>query len=158
LVRAFSKQTKSDAKKVVLSVAIAPDAKSIAEGGEDGVVWLWNGKTGAVIRKFEHPQAVQVVRLSADGGIVLTGSADGMVRLWNVENGKTQTVLAHGKNIEAALFLRGTATILAGAEHEIALWDVATGTKVRTFVGSRRIVGSIAAIPESTMFLAGYSD
>src|SRR5947209_1534865 len=63
----------------VWSFAFAPDGKTLASGGDDGVR-LWEIPTGKELRRFGRWAAV--VAFSPDGRLLATGGHDSQVHLW----------------------------------------------------------------------------
>ncbi len=69
----------------VYSVAFSPDRNTLATGGYDGTIRLWNAHTGQHIRTLTgHTGSVFSVAFSPDGNTIATGSADGTVLLWEL--------------------------------------------------------------------------
>src|SRR5947208_87950 len=89
-----------------INVVFAPDGKSLASSGNDGLVRLWDAATGKEIRRFEgHKGNVDGLAFSPDGKTLLSSGGDGTVRLWDVATGKERLQL-HGHNgmVNAAAF------------------------------------------------------
>lgn len=69
----------------VESVAFSPDGQTLASGGDDTTVRLWNMASQNEIAVLEgHTDQVRSVVFSPDGQTLASGSYDGMVRLWDV--------------------------------------------------------------------------
>ena len=65
------------------AIAFAPDGKTLATGGYDRTVRLWDVATGQERMTLKcHTTPVLGVAFAADGTILATGSEDGTVRLW----------------------------------------------------------------------------
>ncbi len=121
------------------SVAFSPDGKYVLTGN-DGEAVLWDIRMGAKVRTFPHnfddPFGAEA-SFSSDGKFVLVSSYHG-VALWNVETGKMAR--AFPGNLEQLLgfaqLSRDGKYVLTGdfPAGEWYLWDVQTGTKLRTFV------------------------
>ncbi|MEU3470619.1 serine/threonine-protein kinase [Streptomyces sp. NPDC006687] len=68
----------------VSSLAYRPDGRTIASGGWDNAVHLWDVGTERTSRTKGHTAPVWSVAFSPDGTLLASGSGDGTVRLWRV--------------------------------------------------------------------------
>src|SRR5262249_58753243 len=68
----------------VSAVAFAPDAGSLASGSRDGVVKVWDTRTGRETRTLRgHSEQVRGVAFSPDGTRLASADQDGTVRVWD---------------------------------------------------------------------------
>ena len=89
------------------TLAYSPDGNTIATGGDDGNVWLWNAQDlkpiGPPLRA--NDQGVYSVAFSPNGGILASGGADNEVRLWDVRTGEQLTELkGHTERVLSVAF------------------------------------------------------
>lgn len=115
----------------VLSHAISPNKKYLLSGDAQGIMRLWNLKTGDFIRQYEGtPGLVSRVRFTPDGYFVLGGGDDGFIRIWDTESGDYFYELqAHdGMVLWMDFSPRGEYLVSSGggAINDIHLWDVLT--------------------------------
>ncbi len=109
--------------------------------------------TGNVQQTFAHGDAVYAVAFSSDGRLVLTGSKDKTMKLWDVATGKEIRSFAHENGVSSVAFSSDGKMAVAGTAYQrllnpqgqesistpdtIQLWDLTTGSRIRTF-GERR--------------------
>jgi len=88
----------------VLSVAVAPDGSSLASGGSDGMVQVWDARTGQ--QQFQlagHRGPVHSLAYSADGTLASAGQ-DGTVWIWNPRTGEKQQLTTQPGPIYAVAY------------------------------------------------------
>ena len=130
----------------VLSVAWSADGRYIASAGNDALVKLWNGSTGALLKTFAgHIQGkgsdihgaftgVYDVRFSPDGKTIASAGTDGATKLWDVASGKEiKSLRGHDGNVTSVAFSPdGRFLASGGRDGTIRLWDTKSGKELRT--------------------------
>jgi WD40 repeat protein len=124
----------------VRGVAFSPDGKTLASGGQDGVIRFWDPATGKQLRLLtEHSWAVASFAFSPDGTLVAStgyGRPD-VIRLWDFAAGKEVGSL-RGKNVgggRVAFSPDGKTLAAGGGDARIRLWDVKTGRELHNLPG-----------------------
>jgi hypothetical protein len=131
----------------VASVVFSFDGKTIASGGSDDAIRLWDVKTGKCVRTIEaHQKYVRSVAFSPDGKTLISGGSDHTVCVWDVETGKNlRTLVGHTSEVESVAISPDGKTIASGGWPDtIRLWDAGTGNSLRTLAGHQGAVQSIA--------------
>ncbi len=72
-----------------MSVAFDPSGRTLASGGDDNTVKLWEVTSGKLLHTLEgHEDAVLSVAFDPSGRMLASGSDDNTVKVWEVASGK----------------------------------------------------------------------
>jgi WD40 repeat protein len=153
-------QTLTGHSEGVSSVAYSPDGQTLASGGNDNTIKLWNVNTGNLLQTLEgHSNSVNSVAYSPNGQTVASGSRDSTIKLWNVNTGNLlQTLTGHSNSINSVAYSPDGQTVASGSrDSTIKLWNVNTGNLLQTLTGHSNWVNSVAYSPDGQT-LASASD
>lgn len=152
--------------KKVLGVAFSPDNQTLASGGYDNIIHLWDIWTGKSKKTLRgHTDGVSSVAFHPDGKILASGSWDDTVRLWDVSSGKLIRTIRtnHGGGGVCRVNFAPDGLILAsggdfGSDSTVRLWDVKTGKLKTTFEGHTGTVLSVVFSPDGKTLASGSGD
>ncbi|MBI3240896.1 MAG: hypothetical protein HYZ49_01190 [Chloroflexi bacterium] len=157
------------------AVAFSPDSKTLADGGRDGKIVLWNVADPASPLQIggpidAHTDRVWSVAFSPDGQTLASGSEDKTIKLWDLSdlpNVKLITTLdiaagGHTDTVRTVVF-RPDGKMLAssGKDTTIKLWDVSDLQSVKliaTLRGHTRETVNVAFSPNSQLLAAASED
>jgi len=142
----------------VVTIALSPNGKTLASGGESGMVKLWDIETRKVTAKWTgHTDYVWSVCWSADGMRVASGSDDGTVRVWEMESGEQVLGPIKSGNIMvfAVAYSPDSSNIASGGSRAIEIWDTTTGERLST-LEQDHVVLCLAWTPDQKKLIAGF--
>ena len=145
------------------SAAFSRDGSTLATGGGDGNVRLWDVVTeqeiGAPMSSGLAP--VEAVAFSPDGATVAAGSSDGTVQLWDAttQNEVGTTMTAGPAAIRALAFGPGGKVLAAGGEDgDVRLWDTATQSQPGATMATGAAVAALSFSGNGTTLATAEGD
>ncbi len=148
----------------VNAVVFAEAGKSIAAGGHDGKILVWNTETGALRGTLEgHALGIAGLSVSPDGSRLLSASIDKTLRLWDLETmTEVKVYREHEGPVYAAVFSPdGKTALSAGREGTLIQWNLAEAKPIRAIRAIRAgdtIIWSVAFTPDGRFALTAGSD
>jgi WD40 repeat protein len=135
----------------VFAVVFSPDGKTLATGGADGAVKLWDVATGVTKGVYRgHDSLVLRLHFSPDGRLAVSATDAGDVHLWDVATQRRKAALADKVDLQMGTLAFApdgkTLATADGLSQAVQLWDVATGRKRGGFRGHSGQVTAVAFV------------
>lgn len=126
--------------------AFSPDGAKAVSAGADGIVRVWDTRTGKELRRLEgHQGRVWCVAFARDGRRVASGGFDGSVRVWDLVSGRETRRLNHTDYVRSVAFSSDGHFLLAGGDDKILrLWNLDTGKEERAMKGHDHFIWCVA--------------
>jgi WD40 repeat protein len=146
----------------VLSISFSPDGKTLASGGLDYSIRLWNVETGKKISTIQRDGGtIKSLSFSPNGKTLAFGGNDQTIKLWDVKIGK-EIKTFNGRHLDTVngLSFSPDGKILASGSDDqtIKLWDVETGKEISTFKGHTGGIMDVSFSPDGKILASGSDD
>jgi WD40 repeat protein len=138
----------------VYGVAFSPDGDTIATGGADGKIILWDAGTGEERGRLDgDPYGVYSVAFGPDGRTLSSCGGSWYAKLWDLDRMMLRTECEnHDGPVEAAVISPdGRLVATAAWDMAVRLWDAGTGKLVRKLEGHTQPVLALAFSPEGDL-------
>ncbi len=117
----------------VRTLAFAPDGATLASGGQDNVIVVWDLAAAKPLKQLRgHASHVRSLAYSADGQQLLSGGRDAQIKLWRPAAYAEQRPLDGGDEdsryaILSSRFSRdGSEIVTASADRSASVWNAAS--------------------------------
>lgn len=125
----------------VSSITFNPDGSTLASGGDDKTIRLWDLATGEQKMLLSDPQWHQIrsgslgfitqLSFSQDGRILACGISEGVIYLWDIDTGEQIKILkGHTGSIKKLTFTKEMKTLMSYSwDGTVLIWDISSITK-----------------------------
>lgn len=162
----------------VTVLAFAPDGKTLASGGEDGAIKLWDlaeAQERFVVAGHPEPSeasfgwsrsGITCLAFTPDGKTLASCSEDSTIKLWDTSTGHERITLPPESAASCAVFVPdGQTLVTGGVDGTVRVWDWATGREQFVLTGPSSVgypgpvpVVSLTSTPDGKTLAAGRLD
>lgn len=148
------------AKKHWHTLAVSPNQQIFAVGSSKGTIVVWDRQAGIETGRIHDPQLGIVLSLiySSDGSRLVAQTVGGLIIL-DPKTMQRLDLLPPLRSNAIALSSNGRRLALSPVGYDqIELWDLETGTKIRTLDGHSAVIKSLAFSPDGQWLVSGSED
>ncbi len=141
-----------------MDVAFSPDGTRLVSAGTDGVVKIWDARTGDELHAFTEPTSgVLNLDYSPDGRLIAASTYrdDSSVYVWDAATGEQRYVLrGHEGDVWGLAFSPDGSRLVSGSEFGIVIaWDMASGERLYSLTGHLEVPFDVAFTPDGRYFV-----
>jgi WD40 repeat protein len=140
------------------TIAISPDGQTLASGGDDKTIKLWDLKTGKLLLTLTgHTEKLTSLVFSPDGRTLASSSYDKTIKIWNVQTGKlTRNINGHSSTVTSiAISPDGNTLASSSWDKTLRLWNLSNGKLTHTF---KVFATAVVISPDGKTLISGNFD
>ena len=155
----------------ILSLAYSSDSCTIASGGADDIIRLWDAKNGLCLDELRgHTDYVQAVAFSpVDRDLLVSSGRDGKILLWSLSDRKLKNVVIKGHDAAVRSFsFNSDGQFLAscsGAQNSsekqdntVRVWNISSGMQILLLRFHTATIHSVTWHPETQVLATASRD
>ena len=128
--------------KTVTAVAWSSDG-NLAATAWRRTATVWDVESGARVRSFRHPGAVNGLAFDPQSGRLATACSDHQARIWSLAGSGVSILRGHRAAVAGVAFAPdGRRLVSASSDETARLWDVRSGARVAVLRGHKDAVTS----------------
>ncbi len=160
-------------RQPVFRASFSPNGRILASGDGRGIIKIWNVQTGEEMASVSaHSMGVSGLAFSPNGQILASSSIDNRqgIKLWSLQTGAVlHTLTSQNAGITSISFSPDNRFLAASGSYsrtagqpevdgDIRIWNVQTGTEVRSLRGHRGRVSRVRFSPNSRLLASSGAD
>jgi len=149
--------------KVVAAITASPDRRTVASGGWDGALRLWEFDRSSERYVYQAGADVRSIAYSADGKRMVSADQSGFIRIFDTRNilaiPEPLRFVASQRPISAiAISPDGRSVVVGDVTGTVSLWNEDSGGAVRTLGTVAGGINSLAWSPNGDFVVSGGKD
>jgi len=133
----------------VICLAYSPDGRTLAAGGHEGIIRVFDASKGTEISRPAFPGAVFQIAFTPDGRHIVAVGQDNTARVFDAATGMQISLLRHAHPADSIAVSPDGRYAASGSEDEtVRLFDVSTGTEIRRLSDNGEVPKAIAFTPD----------
>jgi len=155
-------RTPAGHKGQVMSVAVSPDKRFLASGGEDSFVHIWDTRSHTLVHSFKgHRDTVSALafrQIQSPATELFSASHDRTVKLWDIDElAYIETLFGHQAEITSIDALQQRRAVTSSVDRTVRLWKVDAQSQL-VFRGKQTAsIDTISMLSENS-FVSGSQD
>lgn len=161
-----------------------PNSKILASSGNDGLINLWDLKTGNLMRTIKPLQwnlefleingreiinpwsacspelVIKTINFNPKRELLASGGCDNLIKFWNYRNGQLIKILSGHKDSINSLAFSPDGQLLASGSNDktVKVWDVSTGDILYDLTEHTGFVNCVAFTPDGKIVASSSND
>jgi WD40 repeat protein len=143
----------------VHAMTFSPDGETLASGGDDRIVHLWNARDGSVKASLTgHREPIWVLEFSPDGKWLASAGDEKGVRLWHLPSGRVRELPAEDLVYASSFSGDGRWFAWTTGDRTVSLVRLDSEEAPRLIGGHAAAVRAVALSPDGRRLVTGSDD